>query len=58
MKLSSLKPAKKIVNAVYKKGVRLNPYFKWDLRHPTSLSYSKVWTPKVGRVAVKMARSS
>lgn len=58
MKLSSLKPAKKIVNAVYKKGVRLDPYFKWDLRHPTALSYQKVWTPKVGRVAVKMANAS
>lgn len=57
-KTSSLEPARKIARVMYSHGVRLNPYFKRDLRHPTALSYSKVWVPKVGKRAVKLAREN
>lgn len=53
-KKASLKPAYEIVKAMNKRGKRLDPYFRSDLLHPTARSYAMVYTPYVGRVAVKM----
>lgn len=58
MKATSLKSAGEIVWARQEYGDLLDPYFRRDLRHPTALSYEKVWTPYVGEVAVRMARSA
>lgn len=55
MKASSLETAGDIVWARQEYGDLLDPYFRRDLRHPTALSYDKVWTPYVGDVAVRMA---
>ena len=55
---SSLKTARKIVMAKCDYEEKLDPYFKADLRHPSALSYSKIWLPRVGAKAVQLARSS
>lgn len=54
-KASSLKSADEIVGARQKHGRLLDPYFRYDLRRPSALSYEKVWTPYVASVAVQMA---
>ena len=58
MKASSLKTAQKIVNKKRNHDEFVDPYVRKDLRHPTALSYTKVWTPYVGSTAVNMARSA
>ena len=58
MKASSLKTAQKIVNKKRNHDELVDPYVRKDLRHPTALSYIKVWTPYVGSTAVNMARSA
>ena len=55
---SSLKSAHKIVCAKVDYDEKLDPYFKADLRHPTALSYSKIWLPHVGAKAVQLAGGS